>query len=423
MGLSSVFQIFQLALGPSLPYTMGAFKTGQYFREVLIGVPFNINNRILVEFLGGFAQEGKRNDCNVALVAGLGGYIPGETRMEIRKFFSIIRKEGGFQLLAKTWPFNEETDIIYNSKKADIPHRNTIRFHVLNEDGNVLTQAEYTVSSKGMVAGPGSRDSDPGGNIDQIDSFGEILKICEEENLGLLDYIYSSEELIHSLTKAQTLERMLQTWKVMESSIENGLNNPGNLNPNVRKTAQICQTTYLRNLAEIEFLGKESVEAGIFATAVCEESLDNQLVITAPVCETAGVVAAVLKTIQKKYRLSPEKMAEALIIGGFVGSILQKLGIRYFEKTNNRLDFPIATAMAASAGMFLLSEDPNQINKSIHVALRFSDRHADYSPANLSVTNLKHANLALSSINLSLVDFNIDSIPFDRYFYLQSIKE
>ncbi len=75
MGLSSVFQVFQLALGPSLQYTMGAFKVGQYFREVLIGVPFHQNNRILVEFLGKQADEGRKNDSHLALISGLGGYI------------------------------------------------------------------------------------------------------------------------------------------------------------------------------------------------------------------------------------------------------------------------------------------------------------------------------------------------------------
>lgn len=416
MSLSSVFQVLQLAIGPSLPYTMGALKVGQFFREVLIGVPYHQDNRVLVEFLGDFEKFGKDNSSHMALIAGLSGYVSGETRMSIRKMYSIIHKEGGFQLLSKTWPFNDESDLIFNKKSTEFSHPNTIRFHVVSVEGKVLLQAEYTVSGKGLVSGPGSRDTDPGSNIDQIDSLEEILKICKAENLSLLEYIYSSEELIHGISVDQILQRMLNTWKIIESSIDNGLGNSTNIHAEIKRKAHIIYSHYQEILPIQDLISKEHAQASMFACGVCEESLANQLVITAPVCETSGVLSAVLKSLQSKYLFSKSQMAEALLIAGFIGSVLQKLGIRFFEKNKIRLDFPIATAMAAASGMFLVNKDPEAILKVIHIALDLAENDPDYSTENLIKQNIKHANLALASINLALIGYPIDQTSMDKAF-------
>lgn len=416
MSLPSVFQILQLALGPSLPYTNGAFKTGQYFREVLLSVPHATSNRIIIEFLGNFASAAKLNQSDKALIAGLGGYIPGETRMGIMKYHSIIQKEGAIQLMGKAWPFHESSDAVFSHAKKDLPHPNTIRFHVIDENEKILLQAEYIVSSNGVVNGPGSRDSDAVSSIGQVVTFEEIFKICNEENLDLINYIHSAESTIRKMSLEKMEERMVHTWEIMDASIENGISNKGLIHESVIRQAHILLSGYKEIISSSEILSKENAQASIYATGVCEESLSNQLVITAPVCETAGILASVLKTVQQKFRFSKNQMAKSLLVGGFTGAILQKHSQPLLEKHDLRLDFQIATAMAAAAGMYLIQNDLKLISLAINNALRLSGKLVDHSSSQLIRNNVKHSNLAITAINLSLIGFDSGQQSVNTFF-------
>jgi len=407
MSRPSLFQVFQLSHGPSLVYTMGAFKVGQYFRTQLIGLPHHEDNRILVEFSGNFSIFGKNLNSDVALVAGLGGFNTSETELGIRSFFEEIKKNGSFVLQSKTWPFTVESDLIFSNQKSNNPHEDTIRFHLLGPEQNILIQAEYTVSDSGFVLGPGSHEDDYRGDLENFDSFSEIIAMCKQENLSLIEYILSYERMVHSMEPEKIMTRMQQIWTIIKTSIENGLNStsqlPGQRQRQAGKMRQILNDRFSNS----ETLGHEQTLANIYALAVCEESLNNQLVIATPVCETSGIVPAVLKTMQQKYHFSDDKMAKSLLIAGFVGSLLLQMDLNIYKKYIKNMHFPVATAMASAGGLFLLSSDLEILNEAIKIAVSLSDFHIPSEPEELINLNIKHSNLAIEAINLSLGGYHL----------------
>lgn len=394
MSLPSLSQVFQLAYGPSLVYTMGPFKAGQYFRAQLIGIPHHEDNRIVVEFFGNFSLFGKELSSDVALVSALGGFSQENSVTGLRDFYDNIKKTGRFFMHSRTWPFTIDSDLIFRKQNPELPNENTIRFHLLSPDQSILIQAEYIVSNNGQVSGPGSQETSNGKSSGDITSFYDIIDTCLYENLTLIEYILSYEEQVHSVDPVQTRTKMKQIWKIIKTSIDSGLqlDHAGNM-----------YKTYHDRLANYEIIGNEQALASIYALAVCEESLKNNLVVAAPLCETAGIIPAVLKTIQEKYHFSDEKIADALVIAGFVGSFLQEVNIA----NNKNTSFSMSTAMASAGGLSLLSSDLLILNEAINIAISLSDSQMPFKSEEIINLNIKHSNLAIEAINLSMNGYHL----------------
>lgn len=418
MSRSSLLEAFPLALGPSLSLTMGAFNAGLKFRSLVSNFPFQEENRIIIEFLGEFSSQGKAFNADIAVLAGLAGYKLGKSKINLRFFFEKIKKAGGFQLQSNTWPFTVESDLVYNKQKLDIPNKRTIRFHLLNHDKKVIFQSELHISATGQVLNtPDIANSEKEQKSIEIqDSFSTVIEICKQENLTLIDYLLSYEKAVYSVLPERLIGRLANIWEIMLASIENGLNTSGKLpNGDKRQASKLLQNFHDRIISS-ELIGQEQSFSYIFTQAVCEENLDNQLIIGAPICETSGIVPAVLRVIQKKYRIPDEKISEALIIAGFVGTILQQIDL----KNGSNLSFLIATAMACAAGIHLINPGSEMLNKTINIAITLSGKDRSFCVEELINLNLKHSNLALQAINLSLCDYNVSEIPFDQFFLLHS---
>lgn len=394
MNQASLLEVFQLAFGPSLSLTMGAFRAGQKFRVQLLDIPFQEDNRILIEFLGDFNLLGKKNNSDIALVAGLGGYQHGTSSIGLRSFYNNIKRDGGFLLQSKTWPFTVESDLIYRNQAIETSHKRPVRFHLVNRENRILLQSEFFISATGEVLEHNSdidfdNDSD---NIQKTQSFLFVKEMCEHESIGIIDYLISHERNTYSIEKDQLLSRIRQVWKIMDSSIENGLSKSGEL-----------FNTFQNRLASCEVLSREHLLAGIYAQAVCEENLDNQLIIASPFCETAGIIPAVVKCIQQKYRIPNEKLFDSLLVAGFVGTLLKR----------KNMPFVISTAMAAAAGSYMINSDINGLHNTINIAISLADQNTTFTTKTLINLNIKHANLALQSIDLGLCGYMTSEVALD----------
>ncbi len=403
MSLTSIFEIYQLAHGPSLPYTTGALKVGQYFREVLIGVPYHQDNRIIVEFLGNFAEHGRASLSHMALVSGLAGYIPGENRLSLKQVYERIKKSRTLILMNKSWAFSVDSDLV------------TIRIHVLGPEEKLLLQAEYFVSVKGTVSGPGSRDSEASSSIDQIDSFSQIREVCLQQKLSLSAYVLSAEQIRHGIQQDQVVQHMINTWQIMSACINNGINNTGLLPDGSARQAHVLQKSLSLQTKHWKTLGVEQMWVNLYALAVAEEVIDNQLIITAPLCESAALVPAILFMVQEKFSVDENKISQGLLAGGIVGALLLKHQTQIYAKPILETAFSIATAMAAAAGMAVLSDSIERINQAAAIAVNLSQVNHSMNYQQLPELSLKYAGMALNAINLSFNDYQITELSFDDY--------
>lgn len=323
MGLPSIFEVYSLAIGPSSLLTTGALRIGQAFRELLLSSPYRPHQRILIELLGKFAAHGKENLSDMAVVCGLGGFLLDDSPVRLPVFYSRIRENGCFSFMGEFWPFNPESDVIFNTTSNDFTHPNTVRFHLVNPDGQPVFQAEFQSAGNGVIRGPGVQVPGRYSEMATPELFSEIRLILESENITLLEYILSGECSRYRFTREQVNKRMSATWKVMLGCLDHGLKASGFLPDGTERQAMQIYKNYLRQIHHSPSLSPESARCAVYARAMAEEILDNRLIITAPTCTGAAIVPAAFKLIQENYMLADEKIIEGLWIAGLIGSMIQ----------------------------------------------------------------------------------------------------
>jgi L-serine dehydratase len=322
MGLPSIFEVYSLAIGPSSLHTTGALRIGQAFRDLLLSSPYRPHQRIIIELLGNFAVVGRENMADQAVVSGLGGYVLENSNIRLQVFYKKIRESGSFGFMGDHWPFNPEADVIFNSSSKDYTDPNTIRFHLVNPDGQPVFQAEYQSRGNGLVRGPGIQHQQRYSDPPSIETFSEISRIIDSEKISLVDYIISGECSRFRLKPDQANKRMAATWKVMVNTLDHGLKNSGFLPAGTERQAMTLYKNYLRQIHLSPSLSPEFARCGLYAIAMAEEILDNRLVITAPTCSGAGIIPAAFKLLQENFMISDEKILEGLWVSGLVGSMI-----------------------------------------------------------------------------------------------------
>lgn len=368
MGLPSIFEVFQLAIGPSTVFTTGALRIGQAFREVLLSSPYRAPNRIFIELYGNFALSGRENNSDQAVIIGLGGYKLEETGILLKTYFTKIKENGSFPFFGDVWPFNPESDLIFKITDPGQENPDMIRFHVISQAGQPLFHAEYFPIGNGLIKGTGIVDPVNPTIEDTPDNFKAILSLIETRKLSLSEYVVSSECKRHQISVDHFHKRMLVTWKIMLANIDRGLKsvtNPGDLPGGL---AENMNRNYLAHSSGSPIFGGDNMRAAIYAVALSEEILKNRQVITAPTCTGSALVPAMLRLMQEKFLFSDEKIVEGLIVCGLFGSLLLNRLNQSGKYHDMRTEVACSAAMAAAGATYLMGGSVLEMEKAAVMA-------------------------------------------------------
>ncbi len=352
MGLPGIFETYQLAIGPSTVYTSGALRIGQAFRELLISSPYRFSNRILIELTGNFSKFGRENNSGQAVIAGLGGFSL-EQPLILRGFYGKIRENGCFSFPDGVWPFNPESDLIFNDSDKNSDHSNCIRFHLLSDNGQPVFQAEYFSERNGLVRGPGLPETRNLLLENYPKSLHEIKQILNTERISLVEYVISGECSRHRISRDQFQKRMMATWKLMIAHIDRGIK---------------AQNLPTGALSSGPFAGSENSKAALYAVALSEDVLNNKPIITAPTCTGSAIVPAVFRYIQEKFMFSDEKMVEGLITAGLFGSLILDRLNQEGPMAGMQDEIAFSAIMAAAGVTFLMGGTSNETDHSAALA-------------------------------------------------------
>lgn len=156
-------------------------------------------------------------------------------------------------------------------------------------------------------------------------------------------------------------------WQVMQASIERGVARTGVLPGELRyprkansffKKARI-HTGRLRNT------GKTFA----YALAVSEENASGGKVVTAPTCGSAGVVPAVLRSLQEECDLDESEILRALAVGGLVGNLVKENASISGAEVGCQGEIGTACAMAGAMVVYVFGGTFMQIDYAAEMAL------------------------------------------------------
>lgn len=407
MGLPSIFEVFQLAIGPSMVLTTGALRIGQIFRELLLSGPYRSGYRILIELAGNFSKSGRENRSDQAVVAGLGGFTLEGSDQSISTVYRKIKDGGYFTLNREVWPFNPESDLIFNDSEKKTTYPNCIRFHLLGNSGQPAFQAEYYSTENGIVKGTGIPEPKKVLSEYSPKSFLEIKGILTAGMISLSEYVVSGECSMHAITRGHFQRRMLTTWKLMKATTDRGLKAQETPGERFENHASALYKNFLRQLSANPSAGGDQTRAAIYALALSEEILKNRPVITCPTCAGSAIVPAVLRFMQEKFLFSDEKIVESLLICGIFGSLILHYhnSLKLLENVFSEVAF--SAIMASAGAAFLIGGSIDDIEKSATMAALFflgsGQKTGHFDPRSFLLLNAMVAQTVPGLVDLSKI--------------------
>ncbi len=319
--MQSIRNIFKIGYGPSSSHTMGPSFAAARFSE-----QYPEADRIHVILYGSLAKTGSGHGTDRAVL---------ETLSSI------------------------ETTVIWDPDTPTPEHPNTLDF-IAFKGGTEIGRQRFCSIGGGEIRTPG--EAFPASlELYKERTFGEIAKLCKEENIRLSDYVFQHEgEGIR--------EFLYGVWHTMLNAIREGLTKTGTL-PGGLGVERKAQYLYNQKHIDESPQTRENRLVCAYAFAVSEQNADCGIIVTAPTCGASGVVPAVLKYAMEKNQFSDDRILRALAVAGLIGNLVATNASVSGAECGCQAEIGTACSMAAAALCELYEMGIDQIEYAAEVAI------------------------------------------------------
>ena len=186
----------------------------------------------------------------------------------------------------------------------------------------------------------------------------ELLNLCEENQLPISEVMRQRECLLGEVPRDSVNHRMGKAWEIMRSSATQPLKKPiksmGGLIGGEAKKLEA------HDAKKKSICGDVLEKAITYAMAVLEVNASMGLIEAAPTAGSAGVVPGMMLALQECYRISDQRIVDALFNAGAVGYLAMRNATVAGAVGGCQAEVGVASAMAASAAVELMGGTPQQ---------------------------------------------------------------
>ena len=334
-------------------------------------------------------------------------YYPEADLFEVVLYGSLALTGRGHMTDRAIMSILDNCSIIFDYKKTDLPHPNTMVFRVFKDDELV---AERTVLSVGGGEIKILDDDYCEEEVYEFNHLSDIIHECENRNISLADYIYEKE-------KGDIKEELRNTWHRMEDCIQRGLNTVGLL-PGDLMLERKANKLYNMVVKEESPTARENRLVSAYAYAVAEENAAGKMVVIAPTCGASGVLPAVLYYLRHDRGYSEEEIIDGLAVAGMIGNVIRTNASISGAECGCQAEIGSACSMTSAAKAQISNMNLKQIEYAAEVAMEHHlgltcDPVHGYVQIPCIERNAVAAMRAINSVTLASFLFETRKISFD----------
>ena len=186
----------------------------------------------------------------------------------------------------------------------------------------------------------------------------ELLKICETENITISEAMKRRECELGETEPEAIMQRMQRVLEIMRDSAKTPLKEP------VRSMGGLIGGESKK--IDQHFAGGRDIcgpvlnRAAAYAMGVLEVNASMGLIVAAPTAGSSGVVPGLLLALADEYKISDERLCDALFNAGAIGYLAMRNATVAGAVGGCQAEVGVAAAMAASAAVELMGGTPQQ---------------------------------------------------------------
>ena len=382
--MNSIFELFKVGVGPSSSHTVGPMIAAQRFASDLMSDPQRTSQtyRIRIDLYGSLALTGRGHATDSAVIAGLCGLKPATVEPQmLAETVAQVRQTKQITLSPDvTIPFDEPTDLVFNTSESLPFHPNGVRFSALDVSGNpVFTDQYYSVGGGFVVSQAQSQSCNPAETESMSSDFpfpftssAELIEMCDRSGLSI-DEIVNRNELVRR-SQSEIDDQLDLLWDVMQQSIERGCRTAGIL-PGGLKVRRRAPAIYQKLSAAASSTAAADPlmqldHVSLFALAVNEENAAGGKVVTAPTNGAAGVIPAVMMYYLKFYPSATVQGGRRLLkTAGAIGLLYKRNASLSAAEMGCQGEVGVACSMAAAGLAACMGGTPRQIANAAEIGM------------------------------------------------------
>ena len=367
--MKTIKSVFKIGNGPSSSHTVGPYHAAQIF-----GARYPQADAYKVTLYGSLAFTGEGHGTGKAIRTGLPG-----------------------------------AQVAFDREERDLPHPNTMLFEAFKDGERIGANRIFSIGGGSIrienEASEEEREVYPQRN------FTEILNVCREHDLNLVQFIDRMED--------PSLRDCLKTaWEAMKDAIRRGLAAEGILPGGLgvaRKAKLLYEKRCYNESADVTM----NRVIAAYAYAVSEENADEHIVVTAPTCGSCGVLPAVMYYMHADRGFPEEEILDALAVAALVGNVIRTNASISGAECGCQAEIGSACSMTAAALASLYGLNIDQIEYAAEIAMEHNlgltcDPVKGLVQIPCIERNAVAAMRAISSVNLSRFLYSTRKISFDE---------
>lgn len=184
----------------------------------------------------------------------------------------------------------------------------------------------------------------------------ELLELCQQNNMKISAVMRQREIELTDKSVDEVNARMMKAFGIMqasaESSIKENLKSMGGLIGGEAKKLDAHRAKG-KNIC-----GDVLSKAIMYAMGILEVNATMGVIVAAPTAGSCGVVPGLLLALQEEYKISDERIIDALFNAGAIGYLAMRNATVAGAVGGCQAEVGVASAMAASAAVELMGGSP-----------------------------------------------------------------
>ena len=186
----------------------------------------------------------------------------------------------------------------------------------------------------------------------------ELLELCRQTQCPISEVMRRRECELGETTRDQVDHRMAKVLEIMRASAALPLKKPSkSMGGLIGGESKKLYDHAARGKA---ICGDILQRAMTYAMGVAEVNASMGLIVAAPTAGSAGIVPGLLLALQDCYKISDDRLVDALFNAGAVGYLAMRNATVAGAVGGCQAEVGIAAAMAASAAVELMGGEPDQ---------------------------------------------------------------
>ena len=320
--MKSIREIYRIGKGPSSSHTMGPHQASKVYLS-----HHGDAHRFHVRLYGSLAATGKGHLTDVAIN-------------------EVLSQAGPVEIEWLPKVFMDE-------------HPNAMTIATVDDDGHLRDEWTFYSIGGGAIRCdqlPGVESPD----IFPLNTMTELLGWCNRNGKAYWEYVEEIED-------GDINDYLLEVWKVMQESIERGLDREGVL-PGPLHLRRKAASYFIRAEGYKDVLRTRGLIFA-YALAVSEENASGGTIVTAPTCGSCGVLPSVLYHLKKVYDFSDRRIIRSLATAALVGNVVKTNASISGAEVGCQGEVGVACAMTAAAANQLMGGTPAQIEYAAEMGL------------------------------------------------------